>query len=380
MNNQCIRILRIVAVMNRGGIESQIMNMYRKIDRSKYQFDFLVTRDEKGVFDEEIERMGGKIYRIPSVKKVGLYKFTKNIDTFFKDHKEYKVVHCHMNTWSGLFLNIAKRHEVPVRIAHSHSAQQGHKNLSRKALAENTLKMFMKKYINKGATHFWAVGHAAGEWLYGSEISKTKMKVLPNAKDLELYKYNPGQRESIRKELGISSDDTILLGHVGSFTPVKNHTFLINLFYYLRNEGINSKLCLVGEGPLTEDVKKQISSMGLSGKVFFMGLRNDVNELMSAFDVLILPSQFEGMPNVVIEAQSASLPCVISDNITKEVDMGMGLLKFISLSGPINLWLESIVNSKDIVRPVDSSNIRNRGYDINSQVKWLENFYKNSIK
>lgn len=365
--------------MNRGGIESQIMNMYRKIDRSKYQFDFLVTRDEKGIFDEEIKHLGGKIHKIPSVKKVGLYKFTKCIDSFFLKHKEYKIVHCHMNTWSGLFLNIAKRHQVPVRIAQSHTAQQGHKNLTGKAIAENIFKNFMKKFIEKGATHYWAVGREAGEWLFGTNIAQTKMKLFPNAKDLNLYEYKPCERNRLRKELGISSD-TILLGHVGSFTPVKNHTFLINLICYLKKEGINSKLCLVGEGPLSKDVKKQVSTLGLSNEVVFTGLRNDVDKLMSAFDVLILPSHFEGMPNVVIEAQAASLPCLISNNITREVDMGMEILKFISLSAPEKLWLEPIVNLKGIKRPVDSSNISNRGYDINSQVKWLENFYENSIK
>jgi glycosyltransferase involved in cell wall biosynthesis len=379
MRNYPIRILRIVAVMNRGGIETQIMNLYRKIDKSKFQFDFLVTRDEAGVFDEEIKKLGGKIHRIPSVRKEGLFEFIKNIDKFFINHKEYKIVHCHMNTWSGLFLNIAKRHNVPIRIAQSHSAQQGVKNSSLKGIIENSFKKIMRSFIKEGANHFWAVGEEAGAWLYGEKIAQTKMKIFPNAKDLEIYKYDPNVREELRKELGIPTD-TFLIGHVGSFSPVKNHIFLLKVINYLRGTGKAYKLCLVGDGPLKSEIEKSVSNMQLKDKVIFLGLRNDVNKLMSVFDVLMLPSVFEGMPNVVIEAQAASLPCIVSNTITREVDMGMELVDFISLDKSLKNWSESL-DSIHIHnhRSINTDKIHKNGYDINTQIKWLEHFYESSI-
>ncbi len=377
MDNYPIRILRIVAVMNRGGIETQIMNIYRKLDRNKFQFDFLVTREENGVFDEEIESLGGKIYRIPSVRNVGLNKFIKKIDEFFKSHQEYKIVHCHMNTWSGLFLNIAKKNNVSVRIAQSHSAQQGVKNSNIKSFIENHFKKMMKHFIKKGATHFWAVGEDAGEWLYGKKIAQTEIKIVPNAKDLEFYKYDPEARENLRKALGIPID-SFVIGHVGSFTPVKNHSFLINLFDQINKTGIESMLCLVGDGPLRNDFEKQVSEIGLNEKILFLGLRNDVNKLMSVFDVLVLPSLFEGMPNVVIEAQAASLPCIVSESVTSEIDMGLGLVYFKSLEETRDSWLELLFNLPNNVRPKEIERIKQKGYDINSQIKWLENFYKSS--
>lgn len=378
MGNYPIRILRIVAVMNRGGIETQIMNLYRKLDKSKFQFDFLVTRDETGVFDAEIEKLGGKIYRVPSVRKVGLYKFMKNIDEFFKIHQEYKIIHCHMNTWSGLFLNIAKRHNVPIRIAQSHSAQQGIKNLSIKSFIESQFKKIMKLFIKKGATHFWAVGEDAGEWLYGKKIAQTQVEIIPNAKDLESYNYDPKAREFLRKTLDIPIN-SFVIGHVGSFSPVKNHAFLMKLFDQINKKGIESTLCLVGDGPLRNEVEKQVSEMNLNGKILFLGLRDDVNKLMSVFDVLILPSFFEGMPNVVIEAQAASLPCVVSDSITREIDMGIGLVNFKSLEETKESWIKLLFEIQNNNRPVGTERIKQKGYDINSQIRWMENFYKSSV-
>jgi glycosyltransferase involved in cell wall biosynthesis len=378
MGENGIRVLRIVSVMNRGGIETQIMNMYRKLDRSKCQFDFLVTREEFGVFDEEIENLGGRIYRVPSIRKVGLLKFIKNINDFFKEHKEYKIVHSHMNTWSGLFLNIAKYHNIPVRIAQSHSAQQGYKNHTLKGVVENYFKRVMKLFIKSGATHFWAVGKAAGEWLYGEKIAQSKMKIVPNAKDLNEYKYDAIARDQLRNELGISKD-AIVIGHVGSFSPVKNHELLIELFNDLKKKVDNSYLCLVGDGPLRRKVEEKITDLDITSNVLILGQRNDVNKLMSMFDVLVLPSLFEGMPNVVIEAQAAALPCVVSDSVTREIDMEMGIIKFISLNKSVKAWNDAILNIAKSNRLVDTKNISKKGYDLESVINFIEDFYKRVI-
>lgn len=367
--------------MNRGGIESQIMNMYRKIDRNKFQFDFLVTRDEVGIFDEEIEKLGGKIYRIPSVRESGLILFIKNMNSFFKKHKEYKIVHSHMNTWSGLFLGIAKRNGVKVRIAQSHSAQQGHKQDSFKGKFENLFKQIMKKFIKYNATDFWAVGQAAGEWLYGKKIASTKMKIIHNAKDLELYKFDEKKRTEIRAELKISKE-SFVIGHVGSFTSVKNHIFLIDVFNELTKKGIDCHLCLVGDGLLRKKIEEHISKLKLNDRVSLLGIRTDVNKIISIFDVFMLPSLFEGMPNVLIEAQAGALKCLASDSITREIDMGMNLIKFISLNEPMEMWVNQIINVKNGNNNRNQSirKIYEKGYDINLQQKWIEKFYADGYK
>ncbi len=378
MENKPIRVLRIVSIMNRGGIETQIMNIYREIDRSKFQFDFLVTREEEGIFDKEIKQLGGKIYNIPSVRKVGLFKFIKSVNSFFKEHNEYKIVHCHMNTWSGLFLNIANKYNVPVRIAQSHSAPQSSKDLNIKDFIENKFKSIMKIFIKHGATHFWACGKEAGEWLYGKKIAETKMTIVPNAKDIRKFQYNERRREEMRKQLNISSE-TLVLGHVGSFTEVKNQKFVVDVFYELVKKDIDCKLCFVGDGPLKETIERKVYKLKLTNKVIFLGLRNDVNKLMSMFDIILLPSFFEGMPNVIIEAQAAALPCIISDNITSEVDMDMGLVEFVSLNQSPKYWAQNVMKKRYLDRHISTDNLIKRGYDMQTFIKWLEDFYSNII-
>lgn len=376
MTNDPIRVLRIVSVMNRGGIETQIMNIYRNLDRNKFQFDFLVTREQEGVFDKEIKQLGGKVYSIPSVRKVGMLRFIKSIDRFFKEHPEYRVVHCHMNTWSGLFLNIARKNNVPIRIAQSHSAQQRQRDVNLRSVIENGFKRFMRLFIKKGATHFWACGMDAGNWLYGPEIASTKLTVVPNAKDIESFAYKPKIREEMRASLGISAG-TIILGHVGSFSEIKNQSFLIEIFEQILKQKYDCRLCLVGDGPLKEDIEKKVYERNLADKVMFLGLRNDVNNLMSMFDTIILPSLFEGLPNVIIEAQAAALPCVISDRVTSEVDLGMGLIDFVGLEEPPENWARVVLKRRDIRRTMSVSKIIERGYDLKTFIKWLEDFYTN---
>lgn len=373
-DNKCIRILRIVAVMNRGGIETQIMNMYRKLDKSKFQFDFLVTRNEIGVFDEEIRKMGGRIYRVKSIRDVGLIQFIKSIDNFFKEHKEYKIVHSHMNTWSGLFLGIAKWNGVKIRIAQSHSAQQGHKKNTLKEKFESLFKKTMRFFIKYNATHFWAVGQAAGEWLYGKKVASTKMEIIPNAKDLEAYKFNAKVREQLREELKVHND-SFIIGHVGSFSPVKNHSFIIDIFTEVLKKKKNAYLCLVGDGPLRNEIEDRIIESGLKNNVLLLGLRDDVNKLMSMFDVLVLPSLFEGIPNVIIEAQAAGLSCLVSKNVTDEIDMKVGLVDFLSISDQ-DFWISSITNKIDKTERISAyKELENEGYDLKSLIAWTEEFY-----
>jgi glycosyltransferase involved in cell wall biosynthesis len=374
VNNKCIRILRIVSVMDMGGIESQIMNIYRKIDKSRFQFDFLVTRNKIGVFDKEIEELGGRIYRISGVKEVGFVKYALSINYFFRKHREYKIVHCHMNTWSGLFLNIAKWHKIPIRIAQSHSAQKQVRSSNLKEFLHKSFKSIMKQFIKYGATHYWSVGKEAGQWLFGNKTARDEVKILPNAKDLNQHKFSSQNRNLLKKSLNIP-DSAFVIGHVGSFNDVKNHSFLIDIFIGINKNYKNCYLCLVGDGPLKEKIEKKASINNIIEKVLFLGFRSDVNKLMSVFDVLVLPSKFEGIPNVLIEAQISGLPCIVSNSIPNEVDLNLKLIEFISLNDKTSIWEEKIISSLSKQRQHDTIIKIDPNYNIDNLVNWLQDFY-----
>ncbi|MBG9981854.1 glycosyltransferase family 1 protein [Aerococcaceae bacterium DSM 111020] len=362
-----IRVLRVVALMNRGGVETQLMNIYRNIDKDKVQFDFLVTKGEQGVFDDEIRSLGGKIYYLPKLSEVGILKYIQSIFTFFRDH-HYSIVHSHVNAMSGLFLTIAKYYNVPVRISQSHSApDKSFKNFF-VSIVEKTIKNFMKFLVRKNATHYWAVGHKAGRWLFGNN----DYTLVPNSKSAKLLEYDTEKRLAKRSELEIP-EDSYVLGHVGNFSNVKNHKFLIEVFYEFQKDYPNSYLCLVGDGPLRDELEQQINQLNISEHVLILGVRNDVYDLLNIFDLFVFPSFYEGMPNVIIEAQANSLPSLISDGISREIDFNLNLVNFLSLDKSANEWAqkaEDLINSeRNIV-----SNFPDE-YNLEKQVQWIENYY-----
>lgn len=373
-----IRVLHIVGIMNMGGLENLIMNIYRKIDRNKVQFDFLVTREDDGIFDNEIRSLGGKIYNIPHMSKVGYQKYKNIVYKFLINHPEYKIVHCHRDALCSVYLKQAKKANVPIRIAHSHNIM-----LAESKNIKGTIMMIMKKYFmmftNSNSTDYFACSEEAGRWLFGNKITNDKLKVIKNGIDTSKYIYNKDTNYKLRKELAIS-EETLLIGHVGRFDIQKNHEFLINVINNLDKELLDYKICLVGNGTLIENIKTKVNKFNLQDKVIFLGIRNDVNELMMAFDVFVFPSLFEGLGIVLIEAQATGLNCLISDTIPKEANMEIGLIKNISLNN-IDSWVESIKiqyeerNTQRLNRKTNNNAIKDKGYDILSTVEYLENFY-----
>jgi len=374
MENKPIRVLHIVSVMNRGGIENFLMNIYRKIDRTKVQFDFLVTREEVGTFDEEIKLLGGKIFNIPHIKKVGPIKYKMNVEHFFKNHLEYRIVHCHMNTWSGLFLPIAKRCGIPVRIAHSHTAQSGYCSNNIIERVELFFKDRMKRCIKDYATHFFSCSYDAGVWLFGQKIADSKMVIIKNGIDTEKFRYNEEIAGKVRKKLLIPKD-ALVIGHVGNMNSVKNHKFLIDVYEEIHRRIPNSVLCLVGDGKLRPNIEEQIRLKGLENNIKLLGTRSDVHDLLKAFDVFVMPSLFEGLSVALVEAQAASLPCVVSDTISREVDMGMGLVDFISLDKPPEFWADMILKKKNTSRNISIDKLVVLGYDSQVTADLLSKFY-----
>ena len=335
-----LRILHVVTYMGLGGLETMIMNYYRRIDKEKLQFDFLTHREEEAYYDKEIKALGGNIYHLPKLNPFSL-SYKKALKNFFLSHPEYKIVHVHQDCLSSIILKAAKECGVTVRIAHSHNSSQD-KNL------KYLLKLYYKRFIPEYATHLLACGEKAGKWMF----SGAKFDILNNAIEVDKYTFSPQKRDEIRKELNIS-DNTLVVGHVGRFSEAKNHTFLLKIF----NEICKNKdalLLLAGDGELRQDIEAQAKQLGIYDKVAFLGRRNDVYSLMQAMDVFVFPSLYEGFPVSVIEAQAAGLPCLISDGIPPESVL-TDLVKILPLTASENIWANETFNLLKEIKKYDTS-------------------------
>lgn len=318
-----IRIAQIVGKWLGGGVEAVVMNYYRHLDHSKVQFDFICDDDSTNIPYDEIEKLGGKVILIPPYQKV--FKYQKELCRVLREGK-YKIVHSHINTLSVFPLYAAKKVGVPVRIAHSHSTT------NKKERKKNLLKQVLRPFSKKYATNYMCCSELAGRWLFGDKAyDEGKVYLLNNAIDLDKFKYDKKIRDKKRKELGIK-EDTIVIGHIGRFVAQKNHTFLIDIFNQFHKKEKNSILLLAGQGPLQEEIKNKVRELGLDDSVGFLGQRNDANELYQAFDVFLLPSLYEGLPVVGVEAQASGLLCFFSDDMTKETKVLLLACIFIQMN------------------------------------------------
>lgn len=356
-----IRILHVVTYMGRGGLETMIMNYYRHIDRSKVQFDFLVHRDFKADYDDEIESMGGIIFRIPQLIPWSL-KYNRALNDFFSTHPEYKVVHVHQDCLSSVILKAAKRHGVPVRIAHSHNSNQV-KNL------KYLIKLYYMKQIPSCATSLFACSKDAGDWMFAGN----PYHVLNNAINTNKYTYSPDIRNQTRCSLQIN-EDSLVLGHVGRFEPQKNHTYLLEIFAEFKKHQQKSILLLVGDGTLRDEIHIKAKNLGIDGSIIFTGVRSDISSLMQAMDVFVFPSLFEGLPVTMIEAQAAGLPCLISDKVPIECKK-TDLVHQMPLEADVHTWTAAIQKVASNSRRDTSPEIKSAGYDITENAVWLQNYY-----
>ena len=361
-----IRVLQVVTYMGRGGLETMLMNYYRHIDHSKVQFDFLTHRDFDGDYDKEIKELGGNVYHLSNLNPLSI-GYKTSLNDFFGNHPEYKIVHSHLDCMAGIPLKYAKLNIVPIRIAHAHNSNQT-KDL------KYPLKLFYKRNIKKNANYLFACGDEAGKWMFNTD----NFKVLNNAIDAKDYTFNMNIRNDKRKEFGIS-DDSILVGHVGRFFPQKNHEFLIDIFNQFHKDHPNSYLMLVGEGELKTSIQDKVNTLGLEDYVIFTGLRSDVNELLQAMDVFLFPSLYEGLPVSIIEAQAAGLSCLISDKVPIECKK-TDLVYQLNLNDSVNVWSDKVYELSHITRRDTYEEIKQSGFDIVENAKWLENFYVDLYK
>ena len=360
-----IRVLQVVTHMERGGLESMLMNYYRHIDRERVQFDFLVHRQERAAFDDEIESLGGKLYRLPR-----LVPWSKGylaaLNHFFDEHPEYKIVHVHQDCLSSVILRAAAQHNIPVRIAHSHNANQD-KNL------KYPIKLWYKRSIPKYTTNLFACGKDAGDWMFGG----APYQIINNAIDATAYSFNPKKRIEMRHQLGLA--DKLIIGHVGRFNPQKNHLFLLDIFAALLKKEPNAVLLLVGGGEDMLKIQAKAHALGIAEHVRFLGVRSDVADLMQAMDVFVFPSLYEGLGIVLIEAQAAGLPCVVSDTIPREAYL-TDLVTAERLSSSTETWADNILEKRNFPRTDRRAEIAAHGFDITTEAVKLQEFYINAYE
>lgn len=367
MMSEPIRILHVFAQMNRGGAETMIMNLYRHIDRTKVQFDFMVHIEEKCEFDDEIISLGGKIFRIPRYNGKNHFDYVGKWKSFFKKNPNYKIIHGHVRSTASIYLNIAHNYDL-ITIAHSHSTG------SRGSGIAKIVKYIMQYPIRYTADYLFSCSYEAGKWLFGNRaIKKENHKIIKNAIAIEEYTFNRIQRKKMRKFFDL--EDKFVIGHVGSFSHAKNHKFLIDVFYEVQLKKKNAVLLLVGDGELRSSIEKYVDSLGIKNKVILVSKVPNVNEYLQAMDIFVFPSKFEGLGMAVIEAQASGLPCLVADTIPNEALL-TNLVTVHSLNEPSISWAKIILKQPILKRTINrTEEIETKGYNIKESSKILQKFY-----
>ncbi len=358
-----MKVLQVGLYDQPGGIEACVMNYYRHIDTQKVRFDFIDMHNGLA-FRDEIQKRGGQIYTIPTAKHpIKQYKLIKKI---IKQH-HYDIVHIHM---------LSAANSIPVLAAKSANAKlivHAHNSGTPKGILRKTLHHLNKRHITKTANALWACSKQAGEWFFGNNAS---FSVIPNAIDIDKYKFNPSTRQKIRKQLSIA-DNTLVIGHVGRFEEQKNHTFLIDVFKEVHNQKPDSILLLIGDGKLRPKIQTKVDSLGLHDCVVFLGQKSNIEEYYSAMDIFVFPSKFEGLSVATIEAHVASLPCILTDTVSEEIQK-LSNTSCLSLNA-ISPWVKTIL-ATPAKRQKTTTQDEEPPYCIHSQARKIVIHYENVKK
>ena len=366
--NDPIRVVQVFAEMNRGGAETMIMNLYRHIDRTRVQFDFVVHTQEKCAFDDEIEQLGGRIHRVPKYTGKNHFSYKLAWENFFISHPEYKIIHGHVRSTASIYLKIAKKYRLTT-IAHSHNTSSG-------TGITSFVKNLMQYPIRYVSDYFLACSQTAGKWLFGDRVvSSCNFNILNNAIEIERFTFDKQVRNTIRKEFGI--EGKFVIGHIGRFHPQKNHDFLIDIFKSIHDEVEDSVLLLVGDGPLKKSIQEKVNQINLGDSVIFTGVRSDVSDVFQGIDLFLFPSHFEGLGIVAVEAQASGLHAVVSENIPDEAYV-TDLIENELLSSSPSQWANRILKYVDYYNRKDVSEIiKEKGFDIHKTSKWIQTYYLN---
>lgn len=367
-----IRVLQVLGSVGLGGAESRIMDLYRHMDREKIQFDFLITRGNSEYYKDEIESLGGKVYYLPAFRVINYAQYRKAVRAFFRENAgRYAAVHGHMTSTAAIYLPIAKKEGVPLTIAHARSAGV---DPGLKGYVTRHLRLNLRNKCDK----MLACSREAGESVFGKGAD---FVFMPNAIDSRAFAYDKGLRDSTREKYGIK--DEILIGHVGSFRYAKNHEWVLKVFKeFLKLCDGNARLFLAGDGERREEMTRLAQEMGLGSSVIFAGNISDTPPIYDAFDCLLFPSRYEGMPGTVVEAAASGLSCLISDSITSQVVITDSVVAM-SLERSASEW------AGELMRLIEADRMRDRGavvckdgrdladtmYDVNCQVDYYMTLY-----
>lgn len=370
------RVLQVMGSLNRGGLETFVMNMYRSIDRNEIQFDFLLTQLSGGDYAEEAKSLGANIYTVPARNKS--YKaYKRALDIFFCEHHDYIAVHEHISSLTSIDpIYYAKKYGIPVRIIHSHSSAI--QKSVRFHWIHTILHYMNKPKVHSWATHYLGCSDKALDWMYNYTGVHSKAIMINNGIDCQQFAFNRSVRIDVRKEFNIGENDFVI-GHVGHFIPLKNQTFLIDILNEMHKIIPLAKLLLIGKGETFYKIKTKAQSKGLLDSVIFTGVRSDVARLMQAMDIFVMPSWFEGLPVSLIEAQAAGLPIVASATISHDSDI-TGTILFKSIKEPAVEWSKCIFEWKEkLGRPNNIEKIKKAGFDSKTTIQKLVKIYTGDV-
>lgn len=364
------RVLVFGMTDNKGGVESFLMAYYRKLDRSKIQFDFLCN-NATVAYEDEIKKLGGAVFKI-CARSVNPALYKKQLNDFFKTHaNEYCAIWVNVCSLANIdYLKIAKKYGIKTRIIHSHNAQNMDSAL------RGVLHKINRCFIQKYATHFWACTSLAADFFYNRKIKASEnFKLIKNAIDLSAFSFDIEKRENLRRVLNLQN--CLAFGNVGRLHFQKNQSFLLDIFSEICKKREDARLVIVGGGDDEKALKEKTNRLGLNDKVLFLGVRSDVPAIMSALDVFLLPSKFEGLGIVLIEAQASGLLSFASAEVVPVDARVTDLLNFISLSQSAENWAEKILEkTANLQRRDTHSEITQAGYNIDTQISALQNFFE----
>lgn len=373
-----IRVLEVVGRMERAGQESFLMNIFRARDKEKYDISFSVNTNHIGAYEEEIVASGGAVYHNPySADIKNIFKYIKSFRKILRENGPFDAVHCHVWLFGGFIMQAAKKEKVPIRIMHSHSTVDGYNNSFFRRLYRFTA----KKLIDSCSTEKVACGRDAYRALFDKECENDNL-ILNNSVDISLFDDTAVDSNALKSELGIPLNTTVFVS-VARFCKVKNHRKIINIFNEYHKKNKNSVLLLVGDGELKSQILSQVKELGIEDAVIFMGVRSDVNKILFCSDVFLMPSEFEGLPVSLVEAQAAGVSCVISESITDEIDMGLSLIKKADINSDDKHWVNLIEEALTQDKPefiLRKRKLFEHGYTVESTWRKLDLIYdrKNS--
>ncbi len=363
-----IRILRIIGECKTGGTETIALNYYKNIDHDKIKMDFLFYGDSLERFDDELKKYGDKVYNVDLYSK-HMIKSIIQIKEIVKENK-YDIVHSQLNALNFFPLLGAKLGGAKIRVASNHSTA----NLKYEK-KKSILKYLLRPTCAMTANHYAACSKYAGKWAFGN---KKNIKIIHNAIDLSKFRYSDEIRNTVRKKE--NWNDKFVIGHVGRFVAQKNHKFIIDVFSEVLKRKSNSILILIGEGELEQEMKKYVKELGIEKNVFFYGVRFDVHELLQGMDIFLFPSLYEGLGNVITEAQAVSLQSVVSTAVPKEVKQ-TEFVEFVELNNNVNEWVDTVLRYSNNYRRRDTYNdLVEAGYEIKSAAKDLEDYYLSLVR